>query len=89
MVEGERVALVDDAISAGSSVRATKSVLDKAGALTVVAGALITFGDTGQCYFNKHGIPVEAIEHREFTMWNPDQCPLCASGEPLLQRSVQ
>ncbi len=84
MVKGERVALVDDAISAGSSARATKSALDDAGASTVVAAALITFGDTGVDYFTRHGIRVEALNHREFMMWKPDQCPLCRTGEPLV-----
>ena len=85
MVEGERVALVDDAISAGSSVRATKSSLDHAGASTVVVAALMTFGDTGKDYFKKQGIPVEALDHREFAMWKPEECPLCRSGEPFVR----
>ena len=83
MVSGERVALVDDAISAGSSVRASKSALDHAGATTVVAGAFITFGTTGEEYFHTQQIPLETLERREFTMWKPAECPLCRSGLPF------
>jgi orotate phosphoribosyltransferase len=83
MVHGERVALVDDAISAGSSVRASKAALDAAGAVTVVAGALITFGVTGENYFKAQGIPVETLEHRDLAMWKPEECPLCRAGIPF------
>jgi orotate phosphoribosyltransferase len=84
MVKGERLAVVDDAISAGSSARATKSALDDAGASTIVAAALMTFGDTGVNYFARHGIPIEFLSQREFMMWKPDECPRCRSGEPLV-----
>jgi orotate phosphoribosyltransferase len=82
-VRGDRVALVDDAISAGSSVRASKLALDTAGAVTVVAGALMTFGVTGESYLRAQGIPFETLERREFTMWKPEECPLCRADVPF------
>ena len=82
-VRAEHVALVDDVISAGSSVRATKVALDNAGARTVVVATLLTLGDTGRSYFESQGIPLEALGHREFTMWKPGECPLCAAGGSL------
>jgi orotate phosphoribosyltransferase len=84
MVKGQRVAVVDDAISAGSSVRATKAALDEAGASTVVVAALVTFGDTARDHFKQQGISIESLEQREFTMWKPAECPLCAAGTPLV-----
>jgi orotate phosphoribosyltransferase len=84
LVRNERVALVDDAISAGSSVRATKIALDDAGATTVVVGALVTLGNTARDYFEALGIPMEALSHREFNMWKPAECPLCAAGACLV-----
>jgi orotate phosphoribosyltransferase len=83
-VHGERVALVDDAISAGSSVRATKSALDEAEAFTVVVGTLFTLGTAGRNYFEHMGVPLETLSHREFTMWKPSECPMCAAGAPLV-----
>ena len=83
-VRGERVALVDDVISAGASVRATKVALDNAGAHTVVVCAFLTLGNTGRNHFEAQGVPVEALGHREFTMWKPSECPLCAAGASLV-----
>lgn len=80
----ERVALVDDAMSAGSSVRATKIALDAIGAPTMVVAALLTLGSQGVDYFRGLGIPVEALERRTFEMWKPEDCPLCRTGNPLV-----
>ena len=43
-VAGQRIALVDDVMSAGSSVRATATALSAANASTVVVGALVRAG---------------------------------------------
>ena len=80
----ERVALVDDAMSAGSSVRATKAGLDAIGVPTVVVGTLLTLGSNGLDYFLGLGIPVEALERRTLEMWKPEECPLCRTGDPLV-----
>ena len=44
-VSGQAVAVVDDVISAGSSVRASIASLDAAGASTVAVGALMVLGE--------------------------------------------
>ena len=80
---GKRVAMVDDVMSAGSSLRATHAVLVAAGAVPVVAGALMVMGDAGVQHFAQIGIPVEAPARESFAMWPPDACPLCAIGVPL------
>ena len=80
---GERVAVVDEMISAGSSVRATIAAVAAAGAAITVVGALVVLGDAAVNHFASVGVPLEALEHRTFPLWTPDECPLCASGEPL------
>jgi orotate phosphoribosyltransferase len=80
---GQRVAVVDDAISAGSSVRATIDALSAAGARTVVVGTLLLTGTIGRDHLAGLGIPVEALEQRELTLWEPSSCPLCQAGKPL------
>jgi len=45
LVDGNRVALVDDVISTGSTLQAMKLVMDKAGADVVVEAAIFTEGD--------------------------------------------
>jgi orotate phosphoribosyltransferase len=82
-IAGERLAVVDDMISAGSSVRATIAAASGAGASVVVVGALAVFGDTALRHFAAIGMPVEALERRPFPLWSPDTCPMCASGVSL------
>jgi orotate phosphoribosyltransferase len=84
-LRGRRVAMVDDVMSAGSSLRATHAALVEAGAVPVVAGALLVLGDAGVQHFAQIGIPVEAPARESFAMWPPDTCPLCAAGMPLEQ----
>jgi orotate phosphoribosyltransferase len=80
---GRRVALVDDVVSAGSSLRATFDELQRQGARPVVAGTLLLLGSVGAELFTQHNVPIEAVARDDFTMWRPDECPLCASGSPI------
>jgi orotate phosphoribosyltransferase len=79
-VRGERVAVVDDVISAGSSVRATVAALTAGGASIGAIGALLVLGNTAVAHFGERGIPIETLGRRDFTMWRPDECPLCREG---------
>jgi len=82
-IRGHRVALIDDVISAGSSVRATAVALAEAGASIAVVGALFLLGRIGLDHFADRSIPVESLGQREFTLWDPSSCPLCAAAVPL------
>ena len=82
-IAGERVAVVDDVISAGSSVRATVVELEERGASVQVVGALLALGNKAVEHFSKRQIPVVAPTTREFEMWEPAQCPHCKAGKPL------
>lgn len=78
-----RVALVDDVMSAGSSLRATDMELRTHGANVVAVGALLMLGNVGASYFVDQGVPVEAVARSEFQMWPPAQCPYCSAGVAL------
>ena len=80
---GERVALVDDVISAGSSVRAVHEDLAGLDASVVVVGALLVLGERAVAHFSPLGIPLVAPATRGFTAWEPAECPLCRAGIPL------
>lgn len=82
-VRGQTIAVVDDAMSAGSSVRATVAALASAGASTAVVGTFLVLGDAGLTHLADRRVPVEAVERRGFDLWKPDECPLCQSGPPL------
>jgi orotate phosphoribosyltransferase len=82
-VKGEQVAVVDDVISAGSSVRATASELLDAGATVAVVGCLTLLSSQAREYFANLNIPVVANREQEFKLWSPDTCPLCREGVKL------
>jgi orotate phosphoribosyltransferase len=83
LVRNERVAIVDDIISAGSSVRAMESDLTAAGASTVVVGTIVLLGDKATQYFLARGVPLVALSREKFNPWPPDECPLCPTAAPL------
>lgn len=82
-VSGERVAIVDDVISAGSSVRATAADLTSVGASTVVVGTFLLLGNQAVEHFSALGVPVVALARQGFSLWTPAECPLCRAGAPL------
>jgi len=82
-VRGERVAVVDDVISAGSSVRAAVAALTEAGASVGAVGALLVLGDAALTHFAAQRVPVEMLAHRAFALWAPSECPLCRRGTPV------
>ena len=82
-VGDRRLAIVDDAIGAGSAVRGTYTELQGHGAEPVVIGALLVLGTAAPPYFAERGVPVEAVTRIPFDLWVPAECPLCASGQAL------
>jgi orotate phosphoribosyltransferase len=83
----ERFAVIDDVISAGSSVRAVLTELEAAGASTVVIGSLLILGTKATEHFASINIPMVGLERREFQTWLASDCPLCRSGIPLENRT--
>jgi orotate phosphoribosyltransferase len=82
-VRGQRLAMVDDVISAGSALRGTYTELQNHGAAPVVAGALMVLGNTGADFFRGRQIAVEAVFREEYSLWLPNECPMCAAGTLL------
>ena len=83
-VRGRRVAIVDDVMSAGSSLRATCAEIRSSGALPVAVGALLVLGEVGTRYFvDEQRLPVEAVIRDALELWPPSECPLCKQGAPL------
>jgi len=80
---GRRVALVDDVMSAGSSLRATHAALTVGGAVPVVVAAFAVLGSRGSDFFAAQDLPVETLSHQPLDTWPQDDCPLCRAGVPL------
>ena len=82
-IRGKRVAIVDDAISAGSAVRATLADVESCGAMPVALGALITVGGRGREFAASKSIPLESLVELPLAIWTAAECPMCAGGAPL------
>ena len=80
---GKRLALVDDVMSAGSSLRATMTAVEQHGAIPVVAGTLAVLGASGENFFKERGLRLETTGRAPFDTWRQPECPLCAAGVPL------
>jgi orotate phosphoribosyltransferase len=83
MAHGKDIAIVDDAINAGSAVRATLAELRACGARPVVIGALLILGSATPAFFADQQLPVESLARLPSGLWTPSECPLCASQTPL------
>jgi orotate phosphoribosyltransferase len=84
-VHGKRVAVIDDAISAGSAVRATLADLDSLGAQAVELAALIVIGDRPAALARERNLPLEWLVRLPNNVWAPGECPMCALGAPLTE----
>jgi orotate phosphoribosyltransferase len=81
-VQGKRIALVDDAISAGSAVSGTLADLEACGGRVIVLGALILVGTRPQQLATSLNLPLEWLVEVPTELWEPSDCPLCRRGEP-------
>jgi orotate phosphoribosyltransferase len=87
-LRGKAVAIVDDAINAGSATRATYTALTALGARPVVVGSLIILGDMALPFLATNQLAVESIARLANELWEPAVCPLCEAGVPLSNPSV-
>src|SRR6202022_2854070 len=82
-LRGSSVAIVNDVTNAGSAVRCTYEAAVACGARPVALGTLIAFGAWSTRFTTENGLALEALERLGNNLWTPQECPLCAAGEPL------
>jgi orotate phosphoribosyltransferase len=82
-LRGRTVAIVDDAINAGSATKATFAALTALGVQPVAVGALLILGETALPFFAANNVAVESVARLANELWEPAACPLCASGVTL------
>jgi orotate phosphoribosyltransferase len=82
-VKGRRVAIVDDAVSAGSAVRASYADLVALEGVPVLIGALLVMGPGAAAFAAEKRIPLEHVADLPTAIWAPAECPMCAVGTPL------
>ncbi|MDQ3953508.1 MAG: orotate phosphoribosyltransferase [Actinomycetota bacterium] len=77
----ERVLVVEDVVTTGGSAREVVDLARAAGGAVVGVGALIDRSDPEDP--PDLTVPLRALLKVPATSWGPEDCPLCARGEPL------
>jgi orotate phosphoribosyltransferase len=83
LVRGKRVAVVDDAINAGSAVGSTLAEIRAAGGEPVAVGALLILGNTFELGEAAQDMPIECLTRLPIQLWGPSDCPFCKAGVRL------
>ena len=82
-VQGWRVALADDAVNAGTAIRACAAAIQSGGAVPVAVAALLALGPAQATVQDTMALPLYAAAKQHSQAWPAEACPLCASGAPL------
>jgi orotate phosphoribosyltransferase len=77
----DRVLVVEDVFTTGKSTHETIEVAKAAGAEVVGAAAIVDRSD-GTMNFD---VPVYALVQLSLPTFDPDKCPLCAQGVPVVK----
>ena len=82
-----RVAIADDAINAGTAVRACAGQLRSRGAVPVAVAALLSLGPASAAVAEGISVPLYAAGAVDSRAWPAAQCPLCAGDIPFTESS--
>jgi len=78
---GERVLVVEDVVTTGGSTRETMQVAREAGAEVVAAAAIIDRSGGHQGL----DVPFHALATVSLPTYQPEACPMCAAGQPVVK----
>jgi orotate phosphoribosyltransferase len=81
IAETDRVLVVEDVLTTGGSTRETMEVAKAASGQVVGAAAIVDRSD-GRVRFD---VPLHALLEVELPAYEPDKCPLCAEGLPVIK----
>ena len=76
----ERVLVVEDVITTGSSAREVVDLVKAKGGIPVGVAALIDRADASR---GGLGAPLDALLELHVESWDAEDCPLCEKGEPI------
>jgi orotate phosphoribosyltransferase len=82
-IGGWRVAIADDAVNAGTAVKACASQLRDCGAVPVAVAALLSVGPASRTMPAALSVPFYSVDEVQSRAWLPAECRLCADGVPL------
>jgi orotate phosphoribosyltransferase len=78
---GERVLIVDDILTTGSSIRETINAVDRLGGIIIGIGVLVDRSEK-DLDFN---VPLFSCLRAPTTVYSPQECPLCVAHIPLVK----
>jgi orotate phosphoribosyltransferase len=81
LTPGERVLVVEDVVTTGGSTRETIEVARAAGAQVVGAASIIDRSGGQQSL----DVPYHALATLAVPTYEPEVCPLCAAGQPVVK----
>jgi orotate phosphoribosyltransferase len=81
LAPGEKVLVVEDVVTTGGSTRETIDVARAAGAQVVGAASIIDRSGGQQSL----AVPYHALATISLPTYQPDACPLCAAGSPVVK----
>ena len=81
--KGERVVVVEDVLTTGSSAREVVRVIEGLGGKVVAAACLVN--RSGGSPFEDLNIPLVALADVQARSWRSEECPLCLTGEPAVK----
>src|ERR1041385_8421282 len=79
IAENDRVLVVEDVLTTGGSTKETIQVARAAGGQVVGAAAIVNRGAP------RFDVPFVALLQMQLPTYEPDQCPLCAQGLPVVK----
>ncbi|HET7694881.1 MAG TPA: orotate phosphoribosyltransferase [Vicinamibacterales bacterium] len=77
----DRVVVVEDVITTGLSTRETIEAAEAAGAQVLGAAAIIDRGADA----SRLNVPLQALVRMQVAAYQPETCPLCAAGQPVVK----
>lgn len=77
----DRVVVIEDVITTGLSTRETCEAAEATGARVLGAGAIIDRGAAAA----KLNMPLQALVRMQVAAYQPESCPLCAKGIPVVK----
>ena len=78
---GEKVLVVEDVVTTGGSTRETIAVARAAGAVVVGAAAIIDRSGGQQ----RLDVPFHSLAQVSLPTYEPESCPLCLAGQPVVK----
>jgi orotate phosphoribosyltransferase, Thermus family len=78
---GERAIIIEDVVTTGGSTREVRELLESQGVVVLSAGSIID-RSSGTADV---GVPRAALATLNVVTYQPDNCPLCAQGIPVVK----